>query len=278
MRKPQTAIGKGNKMKVANFFVSLGIATGSVFLRSELVRSQENFVVTPLNSQTLALTDAARALLGPNTSFLPSLYSSPSLEAWIVDADTKQPVQGVVVAASWQSELHTYGGRSQGEMVRMMEAVTDVHGHFYFPAWGPVLVKQGHVEEDSPKLVLFKPRYKFQTLFSEKGHGLGAGYRAEWNGTRIKLKYIGIADLKQLDDLTSTLNYVVEKGEECRWRLAEKMILAIREARLELSANGQSTIAWRTLDQQIIAGGDSFAKAGGPGCENPKILLPKESK
>ena len=225
-----------------------------------------------------AISDAAGALLDPNTSFLPSLYSAPALEAWIVDADTKQPVEGVVVAASWQSETHTYGGRYPGEVIHIMEAITDAKGHFSIPGWGPVLVKRGHVEEESPKLIVFMPGYEFLTLWSETGGPSGTNYRAAWNKTRIDIKRSEKATLKQLERLTSELRYVIEKPEECRWRLLPKMILTIRQSRLELKAIGQTPFAWQTLDERIASNADFFAKAGGPQCGNPKQLLEKETR
>jgi len=223
--------------------------------------------------EALALTDAARALLGSNPSFLPSIYSAPAVEAWIVDADTKQPIEGVVVAASWQSELHTYGGRSQGELIRSLEAVTDHKGHFSIPSWGPVLVKQGHVEEESPKLIVFKPGYEFQRLFNESAQSPDKSL-PRWHGTRIALKRIGNLSIDQFQLLNNSLIYLLDDPQECRWRTAPRMLEAIRVARVALAGKGlklRSESA--TLDEQLVGNARFFEEKGGSKCGNPKNLF-----
>src|SRR5690348_13390482 len=61
-------------------------------------------------------------------------YSAEPITAWVVDAETKQPLAGVNVVAHWQLEGGLEGGNNIGQMM-VMEAVTDTAGKFSFPAW-----------------------------------------------------------------------------------------------------------------------------------------------
>src|SRR3990172_3705709 len=65
-------------------------------------------------------------------------YSAEPIEARVVDAETKQPLEGVIVTANWELVEGTLAGgpRVLGQMM-VMEAVTDANGRFSFPALGP---------------------------------------------------------------------------------------------------------------------------------------------
>src|SRR6266849_1854255 len=67
-------------------------------------------------------------------------YSAEPIEAWVVDADSGQPIEGVVVTANWELEIGTLGGNIPVGQIMVMETVTDQKGRFYFPAWGPKAV------------------------------------------------------------------------------------------------------------------------------------------
>src|SRR5947209_3399798 len=70
------------------------------------------------------------------------IYSAEPITATVVDADTKEPLEGVVVVAHWEMKGGLEGGNVEGE-VMIMEAVTDAQGKFHFPAWGPKKVYVG---------------------------------------------------------------------------------------------------------------------------------------
>ena len=70
----------------------------------------------------------------------PLTYSAEAIEAKVIDADTKKPLDGVVVTANWQLEEGTLGGNVQAGQLMVMEAVTGKDGKFAFPGWGPKTV------------------------------------------------------------------------------------------------------------------------------------------
>jgi len=79
----------------------------------------------------LILGVVAFALTGCNR------YSAESIEGWIIDADTKKPIEGVIVVANWQLHKSTMGGRIPAAHLNIMEILTDKNGLFYFEGWGP---------------------------------------------------------------------------------------------------------------------------------------------
>jgi len=56
-------------------------------------------------------------------------------------------LEGVAVAAHWQSDIHTLGGRIPGSQIMILGVVTDANGRFYLPGWGPRIYIQGSVDE-----------------------------------------------------------------------------------------------------------------------------------
>jgi hypothetical protein len=126
-------------------------------------------------------------------------YSAMPIEAWVVDAETNQPVPGVIVIASWVLEGGLEGGNQLDRMM-VMEAVTDSAGKFSFPAWGPKKVpsyprvySNARLKEMDPQLFLFKDDHRYLWLLNEKTSkqmaSQGPSMRtSDWNGKTIKLK------------------------------------------------------------------------------------------
>lgn len=122
-------------------------------------------------------------------------YSAQSIEGWVVDADTKQPVEGVVVDARWDLVYGMEGGYVFP--MTIMETVTDKHGRFFFPAWGPKeipekLPSEARLKNSDPELQLFKSGYKWQVVRNDRpitsmgGHGASVR-SSDWNGKKIPL-------------------------------------------------------------------------------------------
>jgi hypothetical protein len=62
-------------------------------------------------------------------------HSSEPIEAWVIDAETKKPLEGVIVTANWELTGGWEGSYPKGQMM-VMEAVSDANGRFRFPGWG----------------------------------------------------------------------------------------------------------------------------------------------
>src|SRR5437879_7785045 len=64
------------------------------------------------------------------------VYRAAPIEAWVVDADTNEPLEGVIVTANWQLVSGTLaGGEVPKGQLMVMEAVTDKDGGFYVEDW-----------------------------------------------------------------------------------------------------------------------------------------------
>lgn len=61
----------------------------------------------------LRMALAALCLAAVPACATPIRYSAEPIEAWVVDAETKQPLDGVVVTANWQLKEGTFGGSVQ---------------------------------------------------------------------------------------------------------------------------------------------------------------------
>lgn len=204
------------------------------------------------------------ALLGlltaqPACSGSPQYYSAEAIEARVVDAETKQPLEGVVVVAHWQLFYSTVGGRVPGDQLMVLEAVTDKDGKFTFPAWGPkkvpkykpqkgdvwiahipFLVPDSYLDERDPQLLLFKPGYEYRGIQNSLRSTTDPSplRRSEWNGKTIEMKrfvdrplsigphkYETSAYADHLSFLSTSLETVID---DCNWKKIPRMLLALK--------------------------------------------------
>jgi hypothetical protein len=76
-------------------------------------------------------------------------------EGWVIDTNTKQPVEGVIVHGDWYKVWGTPGGASS-EWYDSVETVTDKDGAFKLPGKGLLLL----TSIDELHLTIFKAGYK----------------------------------------------------------------------------------------------------------------------
>ena len=125
-------------------------------------------------------------------------YSAKAIEAWVVDAETKKPLEGVIVVAHWELRYGLEGGGSY--QLQVMETVTDKNGRFYFPAWGPKkipehLPREARLKTHDPGLAMYYPNYgavvrvNDRPITSLSGHG-ESERTSDWNGKTIEMKLL----------------------------------------------------------------------------------------
>lgn len=167
----------------------------------------------------------------------PLRYSAEPIEATVIDAETKQPLEGVVVTANWQLEEGTFGGNVQAGQLMVMEAVTDKDGKFRFPGWGPTTVWRGHLVNDDPQLLLFKSGYEHERLFNDirwsayREHVLKPVRRSDWSGKAIALKpFRGSLEeyARHLSFLHTSINSILYR-DKCAWKKIPRMVVALDE-------------------------------------------------
>lgn len=124
-----------------------------------------------------------------------AIYSANPISARVVDADTKEPLEGVNVVAHWNVVHHDWNS-FRGDMV-VMEDVTDKEGRFHFPAWGPKRIPKefpwgSYMEATNPHITLYKPGYAYQELFNDR-FGPQEDFKpginsSDWNGKTVEMK------------------------------------------------------------------------------------------
>lgn len=201
-------------------------------------------------------------------------YSAEAITATVVDAETKQPLAGVIVDAHWEMKGGLEGGNVSGN-VMVMEAVTDAAGSFHFPAWGPKTVKVGlsnaALHNSDPELILFKSGYKFETLANEldmKRIRENPRVRtSDWNGKTIELKkFEGTLNEYEAHINHSLPSYVF--GTHCDWRNVPAMLRAIRD---ETKALEKAHIAGSNLYTDLMVN-------NGYGCGRVEQFLSEHEK
>lgn len=198
-------------------------------------------------------------LVGLSLQACATTHSAKSIEAWVVDAETNQPLEGVIVVAHWQLERKfayppgVTGYDPRGPLqLKVLETVTDPQGRFYFPAWGPLVAPPGaYLEGFDPQIILFKPGYEYEWFANQHFAPINSSIsstRTSWvNGTTIKLKKFE-GDLKGYADALTLLHGEVDFAtNNCDWKPIPRMLVALdKQARLFREAKVYSSL--QTID------------------------------
>lgn len=161
-------------------------------------------------------------------------YKAEPIVAWVVDAETKQPLEGVIVVAHWQLEGGLEGGDRVGQ-VMIMETVTDAKGRFYFPGWGPKPRSlKGSLKTHSPEVLLFKSGYKYRSLVNRHTYKTRTGdiknpLRSDWDGKTIDMgRFVGESQeySRYLSFLMGYLRFI---EDDCNWKKTPSLILELQK-------------------------------------------------
>lgn len=226
--------------------------------------------------QSIAMLCLSFALTVFPACATPVTYSAEPIEAWIIDAGTKQPLEGVIVIAHWVLEGGIHVDRV-GELV-IMETTTDKNGRFYFSGWGPIRHwKRSRLTNMDPELLIFKSNYEYQRLTnpSTKEAIEGKPYplrRSQWNGKTIALKSFK-DDLKKYEELFEDFNHQLERiatdqPTECHWKNLQKTIRTMNRERSRLVALGVNPNTLSSIDNELLMNDQFYTKKGG--CGSPR--------
>lgn len=173
---------------------------------------------------------------------MPLTYTVEPLKARIIDAETRQPLEGVIVVAHWQLERGTMGGNVEAGQLAIMEVVTDQHGQLSFPGFGPKVVWNRFLVDKDPELLIFKSGYYYLALSNTYSSAIElrthAIRRSEWDGKTIELKpFKGTLEEygRHLRSLPLSWAYT---GKECEWKRMPRMVLAAHEQTMRFKRAG----------------------------------------
>lgn len=161
----------------------------------------------------------------------PLTYSAEAIEAWVIDEDTGQPLEGVIVVANWE----LMGGIHPDIVgsLMLMETTTDAAGRFFFPAWGPKLRPLGkYLHTGDPSLLFFKSGYRFQGQQNSLRAKVDRSSlrRSEWHGKTIAMKKFE-GNLEEyadhLGDLDDRLEFFAFRHDDCAWQHIPHMLVAM---------------------------------------------------
>ena len=173
-------------------------------------------------------------------------YSTDSIEAWVVDADTGKPIEGAVVTANWQ--LVSFGLDSGGRKLRQLavtETRTDKNGRFFVPGIIRPNITFDELGEEDPQILIFKSGYQYFRVVNNypTGRESPGAHRTSWaRGKTIKLEKdntVGERRAIGLISLTLGLSDISSSGDS---RQVSQMIRALvcerkRLMRIDLKAS-----------------------------------------
>ena len=85
------------------------------------------------------------------------IYHEPKFTGKILDIDTKQPIEGVVVVIVYKKENMGLGGGNISSVINVQETLTDKDGNFHFPSYRTLI--QPFSWQIPSFFVIFKPGY-----------------------------------------------------------------------------------------------------------------------
>lgn len=162
----------------------------------------------------------------------PLMYSAEPIEAWVIDAETKQPLEGVIVIAHWEL-VRSPGDRKGLGYLELMETVTDATGRFSFPSWGPRSPKEGYLHDYAPLFFLFKPGYQYggPSNFGHVQPHSEPVRRSGWTGKKIPLRKFG-GTLQQyamtMSAFDNGLSFIYH-NEHCQMVHVPRLVVALHQ-------------------------------------------------
>lgn len=181
----------------------------------------------------------------------PVTYSAEPIEAWVIDANSKQPIEGAIVVAHWVLEGGIHTDRV-GELI-ISETVTDKNGRFYFSAWGPIRHwKRSRLTYMDPEILIFKSGYEYRRLANpltkEAIEGkANPARKSQWHGKRIELKSFRGTDEEYAEhvySLDGDLEWA-RYGENCEWKQIPQMLVTIHRLSKQFESQGIKLKGWR---------------------------------
>lgn len=168
-------------------------------------------------------------------------YSAAPIKARVVDSKTGVPVEGVNVVAAWEARGGMEGGNIMG-YVTVMEDVTNAKGEFSFPAWGPKIWANGAISDGAPRMLLFKPGYKWQQWWESKysldNAPSGKRMTSSLDGKTLKLERLQDSDLRSrsIYGLRTPVDSIILHGK-CGFRGMPRFLRAASAFNATLSSD-----------------------------------------
>ena len=86
------------------------------------------------------------------------IYHKPEFKGQVIDAETKESIEGAIVVVIYRKENFGYPGGGYTTTVKVKETLTDKKGEFIFPSYTTLI--QPLSVESYAEFVIYKPEYK----------------------------------------------------------------------------------------------------------------------
>lgn len=168
----------------------------------------------------------------------PMFYFAQSIDAEIVDVDTGEPIEDVIVVAFWLLDGGWEGGSNRGT-VNVMETTSDANGKFHFDGWGPRKIPHwfswdARLKGDSPQILFYKNGYYPRQLRDryKAGFFVSPFTDSDWDGKQIKMQKFEGGE-NEFDTMIRRFNYALDEvvrfeKSKCQWEKFPRMIVATR--------------------------------------------------
>lgn len=85
------------------------------------------------------------------------IYHKPAFEGKVIDAETKEPIEGAVVVAIYNKTLMSLGAGTNSYEINVREALTNKDGYFRIPSYTTLI--QPFSWESWATFIIYKPGY-----------------------------------------------------------------------------------------------------------------------
>ena len=170
------------------------------------------------------------------------VYNVRGTEGTIVDKETKQPLEGVMVVEAWEIYRPGFHGSTAGYLP-LRETSTDSNGHYRLSARGTMHVEGGYLDETAPWLIYFKPGYVFTSVMNEfhPDRRFEFNRKSDWDGKTIELeRFSGTLkeQAKELKRVDNVLGDFTGRGGWCIWTGIPNTLSAMRRENIRLNQQG----------------------------------------
>jgi hypothetical protein len=84
------------------------------------------------------------------------VYHKPAFKGKVIDAETKEPIEGAVVVVTYSKTTHL-PPEAYSSVINVRETLTDKNGEFYIPSY--MTIVQPLSSEEWARFIIFKPGY-----------------------------------------------------------------------------------------------------------------------
>ena len=125
----------------------------------------------------------------------PMFYRGAEIRGQVIDAETKEPIEGVAVVAQWILYHEGIADGGHWKVLKVHEAVTDKNGNYSIPAWDPKRrPAMTHLDDHDPRISLFKIGYYNWELYNSDPQKFYKRYKPEevdkWSFDKLRKRIL----------------------------------------------------------------------------------------